>query len=259
MKQFLKRIIKTFFAKDPFSKIRGQKRFVASIVPFLGRHIHIIDNITFLHGKQEIFDNEIYNFKPDDDQPYILDCGANIGLSVIYFKQKFPTSAVIAFEPDPDIYKVLKKNINEYHLVNVNPIEAAVWSSNGKIDFQKEGGFSGSVVNHWDTGNLISVRTIDLREFIDRKIDFLKIDIEGAEFEVVKGIQDKLSFVRNIFIEYHSNVNESQTLHDLLAILQRNGFRYHIKEAFSRKNPFIDNETMLNMDLQLNIFGYRKQ
>jgi FkbM family methyltransferase len=257
MKRFLARVIRKFFGKDPYRTIRKQKRFTPAIVPFAGNQMHIVDNVTFLHGREEIFDAEIYDFNPDNNTPYILDCGANIGLSVLFFKQKFPESTVVAFEPDPDIFKVLEKNISNYKLQNVRAIEAAVWIADGELDFQKEGGFSGSVVNHWDRSNVTAVKSTDLRNFMDRKIDFLKIDIEGAEFEVLKNISEKLLSVSNLFIEYHSNANEPQTLHHLLAILQRNGFRYHIKESFSRKKPFIERETMVSMDMQLNVFGYR--
>lgn len=83
------------------------------------------------------------------------------------------------------------------------------------------------------------------------------MDIEGAEYAVVQDCIDVLDNVRNIFIEYHSHEKEPQKLHELLAILCRSGFRYHVREAWTSPQPFIHRRTLLGMDLQLNIFGFR--
>lgn len=57
----------------------------------------------------KIFKRQIYNFQIDNPAPYIIDAGANIGLGVIYFKKLFPDAEIIAFEPDPNIFAVMKK------------------------------------------------------------------------------------------------------------------------------------------------------
>jgi hypothetical protein len=94
---------------------------------------------------------------------------------------------------------------------------------------------------------------------LNQNVDFLKIDIEGAEFDVLKDCQDNLSFVKNIFIEYHSNPLEPQILSNLLRIIADAGFRYYIKEAWvNRQQPYIEKSLNQSVyDLQLNIFGYR--
>ncbi|MDQ0640901.1 hypothetical protein QF042_004466 [Pedobacter sp. W3I1] len=92
-----------------------------------------------------------------------------------------------------------------------------------------------------------------------QKIDFLKIDIEGAEYLVLKDIEDNLSNVENLFIEYHSSPDCKQTLSEILGILTKSGFRFYIKEAWDNLPiPFEHRLYKPFWDLQLNIFAFRK-
>ncbi len=91
-----------------------------------------------LHTLQEIFIKEIY--KTDlPERPLIIDCGANIGLSIIYFKEKHPNAEIIAFEPDKDNFKLLKKNIESFCLKDVTLKEEAVWIKDTELDFSNDG------------------------------------------------------------------------------------------------------------------------
>ncbi len=89
-------------------------------------------------------------------------------------------------------------------------------------------------------------------------MDLLKIDIEGAETVVLEECKNLLQNVERIFVEYHSYVDKDQTLHYLLQILSDIGFRYNVQSTgvFS-PNPFLQINTYYDIDLQLNIFGYR--
>jgi hypothetical protein len=95
---------------------------------------------------------------------------------------------------------------------------------------------------------------------IDSNIDFFKMDIEGAEVEVIKDCDYYLNKIQHIFIEYHSFVNSEQQLDVLLNILTKNGFRYFIKPEADRRMPYINriNKNFTDVDLQLNIFAYKK-
>jgi hypothetical protein len=88
-------------------------------------------------------------------------------------------------------------------------------------------------------------------------IDFLKIDIEGAEHRVIMDCAEELHRVDKMFIEYHSSPNHPQLLHQILRVINNSGFRYYIKEASNNySHPFIRNKDVL-YDLQLNIFCFR--
>jgi FkbM family methyltransferase len=237
-------------------RIREIPRYKQGQTELLSNTLTFVDSISFIHGYEEIFQDEIYNFKANNELPKIIDCGANIGLATIYFKKLYPKARLISFEPDPIIFEVLSNNIRSFGYQNVELINKAISDQNGTTTFFSEGGFSGSISNHV-SGHEYEVKTQKLSEYLNEPIDFLKIDIEGAENFVIHEIAQSLESVDNIFIEYHSHIDEEQKLDEILLILKNAGFRYHILEAFTRAQPFVNRETMLGMDCQLNIIGYR--
>lgn len=246
-----------FISLMEFLRLKKISRHINTSTIFLNKDFKVVDCCTFLEGIREIFIEEIYAFTTENNYPVIIDCGANIGLSCIYFKRFHPQSKIIAFEPDPQIYEVLKFNLNSFGMSDIQVSNTAIWSEESTLSFFKEGAFSGRIAKIGDK-NLIEVKTTRLRDLLEEKIDFLKIDIEGAEYPVIKDCQDLLKNVERIFIEYHSHYQEEQNLHNILAILAQSGFRYHIKEAYTAQKPFIDIPLMLNFDLQLNIFAIRE-
>jgi FkbM family methyltransferase len=206
----------------------------------------------------EIFEDEVYKFNTPNNSPTIIDCGANIGLSIIYFKRLYPNANITAFEPDPDIFDLCKYNCNQFNLQDVEIVNAAVWKENTEMTFFADGALGGNIMAEGKNNTGTKVKAEKLSSYLDRPIDFLKIDIEGAEYEVLKSCKDLLGNVQNLFVEYHSFQNQDQILDDLLRILSDAGFRYYIKEAWvSMKKPFVDSVLERNMDLQLNIFAYR--
>src|SRR5688572_14359002 len=88
--------------------------------------IDIGDNRFYFHDARcfydsylEIWKDEIYKFNPSSENPVIIDCGANMGVSVLFFAKEYPKARIIAFEPDAAIYDVLQKNIASFHLNHV--------------------------------------------------------------------------------------------------------------------------------------------
>jgi FkbM family methyltransferase len=263
---YISKILKSIFSPNMVQlnkisrideNIKVIDRFIVGEVELFGRKLEYVDYPSYESTKNEVIDQEIYKFKTDTNQPIILDCGANIGLSLIYFKKLYPNSKIIAFEPDPKIFQTLQKNIKSFNFNDIELVNRALWSSEGEISFYSEGADGGRIDHEtYGNGNLITLQTTKLSRYINDKIHFLKIDIEGAETEVLKECQDKLHFVENIFIEYHSMVNSNQTLSEILEILSNQGFRYYISNiGIKSSHPFVKKRTSLGMDNQLNIFG----
>jgi FkbM family methyltransferase len=214
----------------------------------------------FYDTYKEVFKERMYEFKSTDSEPYIIDCGANMGLSVLYFAQTYPGAQIVAFEPEPPIYELLLRNIQRYELKNITVFKKALWNERTTLEFFTDTGMGGSVENKFSGQVPVKVETELLSSFITKPVDFLKIDIEGAELTVLKECSSKLHLVRRIFVEYHSYVNKPQQLPELLQLLTDAGFRYHIKESFVHERPFID--TLLaceNMDMAITIFAYRNE
>jgi FkbM family methyltransferase len=209
-----------------------------------------------LHGFDEIFIQELYKIKLPPDC-YIIDCGANIGLSVLYLKQQFPKSHIVAFEPDDRNFELLSKNVGSFNYTDVELKKEAVWVENTMIGFTNDGSMSSRL----DQNSPINpkVKASRLKDFLNKRIDFLKMDIEGAEYLVLKDINEKLMNVENLFLEYHGNFNQTNQLTEILNILNASGFRFYIKEATCvYHHPFIHTKNSdIPYDVQLNIFCFR--
>ena len=241
-------------------RLRKLGRYQATETNLLGRRIRVVDAPTFLSGRHEIFDRRVYDFEAGRTDPLIIDCGSNIGLSVIFFKQRYPDARVIAFEADPDIFRVLEYNVGQCGLTDVTLHNAAVWTHNEELSFCMEGGLSGRLPKgDGDAPEQARVQGCRLRDVLAKApVDFLKMDIEGAEAAVLEDCREfvRSDWIRHLFLEYHSHVQEPQVLHEILALLTAGGYRYHIHTAFVRKCPFLDRRTLVGMDLQLNVYAY---
>ena len=227
-----------------------------------GKIIKAIDPGSYLGMYREIFEDETYRFRASSDRPYIVDCGANIGLSVIYFKSLYPAARIIAFEPDPHVFELLESNVREFGHADVTLIRKGVWNADGMLSFvaDSEEGWGGHVAQESQSYKANKVSVTRLRSYLTGHVDLLKLDIEGAECEVIADCADLLANVNNVFIEFHSFVDRAQCLGRLLSVLTDAGFRIHLHSvgAHSRK-PFINFASLSNgMDMQLNIFGVRK-
>jgi FkbM family methyltransferase len=235
------------------------KRFIPTEKIFLDKKLYIHDIASFELCNAELFKAEMYKFISKSANPHIIDCGANLGMSIIYFKQLYPDASIIAFEADEHIFSFLKKNVESFGYKDVELLNKAVWNCEETLSFIVEGGAGGRIENETSTGKYKQVVCTSLKKYLtERKVDFLKIDIEGAEYEVIKDCENELKNIDYIFIEYHSMKDKVQNLHEILDIVQNAGFRYHIKEAFTSKHPFIGRNLNFGMDLQLNIFCYKE-
>lgn len=222
------------------------------------RSFHYHHAGSFLETYREIFEKKIYQFQPLRKNPLIIDCGANMGLSVLFFSRYYPDARIIAFEPEQNIVDVLEKNIKSFELNQVELHTSAVWDEKTSLEFFTDGGMGGSVTNQYTEQKPVSIPTERLKDFLIERVDLLKMDIEGAELKVLLDCEPKLHLIDHLFIEYHSFRNQPQQLDVLLQLLNRNGFRYHLQESFSRKRPFIDVELACeHMDMAINVFAYR--
>lgn len=242
-------------------KIGRLPRFTAGITNILGKPLKFSDSASFLFIYNEVFKKEIYKFRSTSQVPYIIDAGANIGLSVIYFKQLFPGAEIVAIEPDTFIFETLKCNIDSFQYENVELVNRALWDEDTILKFHSEGADAGRIATSIDKGKLIQVQAERLAKYLAERnrIDFLKMDIEGAEYKVLMDSKNYLNKVQNIFVEYHSFIGKDQDLPELLEILKGAGFRLNINTpGLVSASPFMKINASLGMDMQLNIYGYRE-
>lgn len=223
-------------------------------VKFLNFSFDVPDLPSFIWQFKEIFVDGIYTFESNSKYPVIYDCGANIGMSCLFFKQLFPNAKIKAFEADPMIAEVLQSNLAKNEIEDVCLVKKAAWIDGDGVEFGAEGADGGSFNYPY---NRVRIESVRLKDYLEEEsfVDLLKIDIEGAECKVLKDCRSSISKIKNIFIEYHSWHNESQNLSEILQVLENNNFRYYIESITYKKFPFKKNINPKKMDLQLNIFG----
>ena len=180
-----------------------------------------------------------YQFVTANDRPLILDCGSNIGLSVQYFRRQHPDARIVAFEPDPPTFARLQENVG--WLPEVEVVNAALGSSDGETTLYFEPGTDGALSRSTfpERGGSAGVQVPERRlsAWAAEPVDFLKLDVEGAETRVLAELIDSGSIVniRRMVIEFHHPVAGS--LGDFLTVLERAGFRYQLTAGGSADDP----------------------
>jgi len=244
--------------KAELERLAKLAAYQPTITNLLGCKWEIVDAPSFLSMYQEIFLKQVYRFSATTRRPFIIDGGANIGLSVLYFKRLHPEADVVAFEPDPAICAVLERNVQGNGLRSVTIVQRALWTSAGKREFMGEGSWGGRLARNGDSGHL-AVETVRLRDYLERRVDFLKLDIEGAETEVLADCAGLLHKVQNLFVEYHSFAGQPQTVDRLLGLLIGAGFRLYLASPSHPPQPFVKSEPYLGIDTALNVAAKRSQ
>ena len=249
--------VKELLGEQQAMAISSLPRYTKGEVSFDGMTIVFNDNVALLGMLDEIFVRQNYAFVAGNDRPIILDCGANIGVGLAYLKKLCPNAVIYAFEPDGDAFRCLSENVQQNHLTDVHLYPNAVWVKNEELEFFADGSWGGGLFPKSKSDEPFHVAAIDLSEFLGQEIEFLKMDIEGAETAVIQHASAKIiKNVKRFFFEWHSIKGERQLLGKILDEFERSGFRYHIKEASSRHAPFV-NVPGGNMDSQLDVFLYK--
>jgi FkbM family methyltransferase len=185
---------------------------------------------------QEIFINQIYDFDYTGDTPTIIDGGGHIGISALYFLKRYPLARLTVFEPSEEMLHFLRKNLTANGFTNVQIIPAALGKTEGEMSFT-----SGDDDGKIDVKGNITVAVKQLSKHLPPHVNFIKLNIEGAEIDVVSELESAgvLPRIDRFCIEWHSFANQEQNLSALLSIFERNGYRYYINDFNSRINPVL--------------------
>jgi FkbM family methyltransferase len=157
---------------------------------------------------EEIILNGEYSFAPPTAPRVIVDAGANIGLTSVYFANRFPHAKIIALEPEQANFRMLRKNARYYE--NIHPVEAALWKENTSLSLSDPGAGSWGFQTHERTDQnaaspLVDAVTLDRLMHLHQceHIDVLKIDIEGSEKEIFESCEPWIGKVGMIMVELH--------------------------------------------------------
>jgi len=183
---------------------------------------------------QQFFEKEYYGLikilqEKNIDVKNIVDAGANVGFSALYFSHFFSSATFFCIEPSKKNYLQLEENLKKNNIKH-HALQMGLW--NKKTDlyldatFRDKDFWSLAVSEHISGGE--PIRAIDLNTLMEmyslETIDILKIDIEGSEFTVFSEKSDCsfLQKTKSIAIEIHEEINDASFI---IAILKREGFR----------------------------------
>jgi FkbM family methyltransferase len=182
--------------------------------------------------------------KPDST---VLDIGAYIGQYTLLAAKHAPLGRAIAFEPHPESHRRLLDNVTRNHLSNVTVLSQAVGSTPGRMPFDlQEQQYSSKLIPSSQVGDALAefeVTTVDetVRKLGLPCVDLIKIDVEGAEGQVLSGAQATLSAFHPLLIVEIDRSGEQvfgDDSENTLASLQ--GLGYQLHRVRRRVSPLTD-------------------
>ncbi|WP_295895203.1 FkbM family methyltransferase [uncultured Bartonella sp.] len=172
-----------------------------------------IDDSDIRVFKQIFVDNEYDSLNLPETAKTIIDLGANIGLSALFFIKKYPDASIVAVEPDAVNFSIMEKNLKKFS-ESISFLQAAIWPTDGEVSLVEEDDNHASL-GAWgyrteaSNGNsTLSVKALSIptimKQYDMEFVDILKVDIEGAEYELFeKNYEDWIDKVGLIIIETH--------------------------------------------------------
>lgn len=211
-----------------------------------------VDSSTWKYLFKEIFLEEVYYFSSARSQPRIVDCGSNIGFSALYFKFLYPKSKILCFEASKQTFDKLQKTLKRNAINDVRAVQVALANHDDSgVNFYRNSTGDddlGSALYSMGAGGVETVNTRRLSSYISEEIDYLKLDVEGAETEVFDDLvsSGKLSLINRGSIEFHlNNRNPSNDMGKILRHLTDNGFVYRIRSCSIMGEPWRSTQAII--------------
>ena len=190
--------------------------------------------------------NDIYldkaKLKPGD---IVLDFGAYCGLTSQRFAKIVGEAGLIyAFEPDPKNYAAMLNNIKRHNMTNVVPVNMGIWCETGRQQFQIEANM-GTSISHLVGRNseVESLPVICLDDFSAianfPKVDFVKMDIEGAELQVLESAENFVTKYRPRFIIEPHYIKGQLLTDKICQIMTKYGYTCFLIEQAGLPMPLI--------------------
>lgn len=206
--------------------------------------------------QKEIEDNWLVVYEPKVGD-IIIDIGAGVGMETYYFSKLVGSSGrIIALEANPEICLCLEQQCNYNKLDNVKILNIAVSDSAGEVIINHPHEHVSSTIINSKSGFTIPSNKLDsiIEPFNFETIDFIKMNIEGAEKLVIKGMENTIKMTKNICISCHDfraekeSKPELKTKEEIVAFLTRNDFKITTREF--HKKPWIrDQINAVNLKL----------
>ena len=180
-----------------------------------------------------VFLQNQYNVDIPFEPATILDLGANIGLSALYFAARFPNAQIVGLEPDKENFEIAVRNTEAYK--NIQLINKGVWNKKSFIDIVDANSRKDAfMVVETSSPSAASIEAVSINDIMQQQhwktIDILKIDIEGSEKELfAENFQSWLPHAKLIFVEVHDHMRKGSSRSVFAAISEYN-FSFDMKD-----------------------------
>lgn len=215
-----------------------------------GESIRIYDFMAIYIFKEIFLDNCYDNLSLNQESPVIVDIGSNIGLFALKSKIEYPNSRLLCVEPFPPNFNHLKELVSINNLINIDLINTAVLGYNGsaKLYIHPKNSGGHSVYDGIAGKHYIEVPSVTLFDLFKtngiEKCHLLKMDCEGAEFQILKSLTHEISKkIESIIIEPTTKLYPIGELYEILESL---GYNYRIVDGiiFASSNIQEENEVV---------------
>ncbi|ARK10141.2 FkbM family methyltransferase [Fibrella sp. ES10-3-2-2] len=210
-----------------------------------GTTFHLRPHTSDLYTFDQVFIQNQYKLNYPFEPRTIIDAGANIGLSAVYFSHRFPNAQIVAVEPDKANFAQLTQNCVDYPHIQAHC--AGVWSTDSHL----------TIINSDATNNSFQVvettptdpgaiPAISIASIMQQQnwpiIDLLKVDIEGSEKEIFStNYESWLPQVRMLLVEVHDHMKMGSS-----AAVFRATSQYNFSFDMKHENLIFINQDLLN-------------
>ena len=204
-----------------------------------GLELHYRLNRGDIQSIREVWMDECYRLPFDVAPDKVVDLGANIGLTSLWFAHRYGCSTVIAVEPSPDNARLARKNL-EGNRIKAEVIEAAVGARDGTAYFEEAVDANmGHLGSEGRPVAVISMETLLRKLPSGAEVDLVKLDIEGGEGPLLQENLEWLRRVRSLIAEFHPEVIDYPAA---IRAIEGQGFRYlpaHSAADFDSMDAFL--------------------
>jgi FkbM family methyltransferase len=175
-----------------------------------------------------------------EDGDLVIDIGAHVGIFSTYAAENNKSGKIFSFEPFQDNFNRLKFHRDLNKKSNIKTLNYGIAGENGKKVFYVNSKNSGgnSFIKNVERKKEVKISAIKLSDFCKKekikKIDFLKIDCEGAEFEIFQKDESFLKIVKKIIMECHPV--DGQSVFSILSTLKKYNFKIHNEDEILSDN-----------------------
>ena len=188
--------------------------------------------------RENFFDEIYFRYIPESvfnstKSPVIFDIGANVGYFSLTAFSKFPKAKIFSFEPHPYCFKVLSDYKTKFEHLNWNIYRYAISDANGELTINTNSLTDFTTVASIFENNAkkvaFTVQSKSMSSLLEEEsikhIDFIKIDCEGAEYDILYTSPKKVyDAITSLCIETHKGSKENQNINHLNAFIKKMGY-----------------------------------